>query len=241
MFEEMPTHRANKILQNRDLGYGMIRLLPKADGVRMITNLKRRAMEKDKRTGKLVLGKNINSILAPVHQALKYEIVCDPTKLGSSLFSVGDLHPKLKAFRRYLESQNLLGDQKIYLVKVDVKKCFDTIPHQGLLELVKKTFTEEEYKMGRYAEVTETLHTYGNGTNIRWVSKAGPADEYPDLEEQVGKWQTDPKFSNNKSTVFVDLVWQRFKDKSVLEDILQEHVMHNLIKVFPVSNPIHFR
>ena len=73
MFEEMPNERANRILAVRPLGFSKVRLLPKKQGVRMIMNLKRR--QQTVRYGATILGKSINSTMAPVFNAVTHEKV----------------------------------------------------------------------------------------------------------------------------------------------------------------------
>ena len=71
MFEEIRLDRAKKILDSRALGFSQIRLLPKQTGVRPIMNLRRRIAK----PGSKVLGRSINSVLAPVYSALTFEKV----------------------------------------------------------------------------------------------------------------------------------------------------------------------
>ena len=73
MFEEMPNERVNRILAVRPLGFSKVRLLPKKQGVRMIMNLKRR--QQTVRKGATILGKSINSVMAPVFNAITHEKV----------------------------------------------------------------------------------------------------------------------------------------------------------------------
>lgn len=72
-FEEMPTERAAKLLSIRPLGFSKIRLLPKHAGVRLITNLKRR--QQVMRNGSMILGRSINSVMAPVFNVINFEKV----------------------------------------------------------------------------------------------------------------------------------------------------------------------
>ena len=73
MFEEMPNERVNRILAVRPLGFSKVRLLPKKQGVRMIMNLKRR--QQTVRNSATKLGKSINSVMAPVFNAITHEKV----------------------------------------------------------------------------------------------------------------------------------------------------------------------
>ena len=71
MFEEIKLDRAQKILDSRNLGFSQVRLLPKQTGVRPIMNLRRRMIKR----GSNVLSSSINSVLAPVYNALTFEKV----------------------------------------------------------------------------------------------------------------------------------------------------------------------
>jgi telomerase reverse transcriptase len=73
MFDEIPTERAMKLLSVRKLGFSKIRLLPKKQGVRLIMNLRRR--QQMIRYGSTTLGRSINSVMAPVFNAITYEKV----------------------------------------------------------------------------------------------------------------------------------------------------------------------
>ncbi|KAK0761022.1 LOW QUALITY PROTEIN: hypothetical protein N5P37_005964 [Trichoderma harzianum] len=68
MFEEVKLNEATRILDSRRLGFSQLRLLPKGTKLRPIMNLRRRQMK-----GPRWLGSSINSILKPIHAALKFE------------------------------------------------------------------------------------------------------------------------------------------------------------------------
>ncbi len=72
MFEEVKLEQARKLLDSRNLGFSQVRLLPKEKGVRPIMNLRRRSIKKG---SKNMLGSSINSVLAPVYNALTFEKV----------------------------------------------------------------------------------------------------------------------------------------------------------------------
>ena len=84
MFEEVNPNEAKRILDSRRLGFSQIRLLPKGTKLRPIMNLRRRQMPHGKKTK--VLGPSINSLLKPIHTALKFERVCIVTE-SLSLFA----------------------------------------------------------------------------------------------------------------------------------------------------------
>lgn len=73
LFSEVGTSTANEILAKRAIGVGHIRLLPKANGIRPIMNLRRRGVKKQ--NGRTILGRSINSVMGPVQNVLSYERV----------------------------------------------------------------------------------------------------------------------------------------------------------------------
>ena len=72
MFEEIKLDKAQMIIASRTLGFSQVRLLPKETGVRPIMNLRRRTLIKGYKN---MLGSSINSVLAPIYNALTYERV----------------------------------------------------------------------------------------------------------------------------------------------------------------------
>lgn len=78
MFEELKGTALESSSSNA-LGISRIRLLPKRVGARPIINLRRRVLQHQH--GRLVLGKSINSTLAPAFQALKYEKVSTASRM----------------------------------------------------------------------------------------------------------------------------------------------------------------
>lgn len=109
MLEEIKPDEAHKILDSRVLGFSRIRLLPKEAGIRPITNLRRRAVQKKSK----LLGSSINSVLAPIHSVLTYEKVRSILEFISDAadFQDNQLNPpwlsSVLGRRSLPESQNL--------------------------------------------------------------------------------------------------------------------------------------
>lgn len=231
MFEEIRPLDARKMLDARALGFSQIRLLPKANGVRPITNLRRRFTKLQ--NGKVTLGRSINSVMAPVFNVLDYEKKKQPASVGSALFSVGDMYPKLKSYAQKLRERNVTG-KPLYFAKADAKSCFDTIPQKQVVGLMKKIAAEDEYRIGRHAEVKAAeTRTYGqakaaNGKPARkFVSTATAATEFPSFDELVGSDYARTK----KDTIFVDSVVQPTHRRGKMLGLLEDHVERNVIKI----------
>ena len=231
MFEEMPAINARRVLDARPIGFSQIRLLPKAKGVRPIMNLRRRITKLQ--NGKAVLGRSINSVMAPVFNMLSYEKAHQPHRLGSALFSVGDLYPRLKAFRSRLEKNNQVRNS-LYFAKVDVQSCFDTIPQQRVVELIEQLSSEEEYNIARHAEIRPCeSRGYSDGAwgaskpTKKFVASARAVDDFTPFDKTL-----DQRFARGKKdTVFVDAVVQTCQEKVKLLHLLKEHVQRNIVKI----------
>lgn len=72
MLEEFKPKIASNAMAGRQLGYSHIRLLPKGHKLRPIMNLRRRYAS---RVNNKVLVPSINTVLAPIHNMLKFERV----------------------------------------------------------------------------------------------------------------------------------------------------------------------
>ncbi|KAL8770748.1 MAG: hypothetical protein Q9209_003615 [Squamulea sp. 1 TL-2023] len=231
MFEEIPTLQARQLLDARTLGFSQMRLLPKGSGVRPIMNLRRRVTKLQ--NGKAVLGRSINSIMAPVHKMLDYERLQNPAAVGSALFSVGDLYPKLKAFKQRHCSVD--GHMPfLYFAKVDVKSCFDTIPQRGAIKIMEKLVSEDVYRIARHAQIKvseNTSSTNGPYTQAKparkFLASAYAPLDFRSFDEVV----EETLASEKKNTVFVDNVIRTAYKKLKLLDLLKDHVERNIVKI----------
>lgn len=231
MFEEIRTEKARKLLDARALGFSQIRLLPKASGLRPIMNLRRRATKVH--GGKTILGRSINSVMAPVYNMLNYEKSVQPDRLVSALFSVGDIYPRLKDFQAQL-SRDGREMEKLYFVKVDVQSCFDTIPQRRVVRLMEQLCSESEYRIARHAEIKPSEpRSYQDGSGPvckparKFVARARPGHDFSSFQESLNE-DTGKK---KKNTIYVNSVVEALQDKEQLLDLLEEHVERNVVKI----------
>lgn len=81
--EKIGSQRTFQARIKQNLGYSHVRLLPKANGMRPITNLRRRMQIVQ--NGRKVMTKNINTLLAPASSVLNLEKVRQPARLYAKL------------------------------------------------------------------------------------------------------------------------------------------------------------
>ncbi|OHE97841.1 telomerase reverse transcriptase [Colletotrichum orchidophilum] len=226
MFEEMKLDEATRVLDSRRLGFSRIRLLPKGKGMRPITNLRRRTEIRGRST---ILGPSINSVLGPVHSMLKLETQSNPSKLGSSMFSVGDLYHRLNTFSAGFGNQR----PKFYFAKVDVQSAFDTIPQEAVIRLMDSIPSRDQYIIKKHVEVKAGLLDSRQNKNAaskvtrRWHSIAVTRDDTADFSQLVEKRLG----LNRKNTVFVGNMMRREVETGGLMALMESHIKQNLVKV----------
>ncbi|KAG9196339.1 telomerase reverse transcriptase [Alternaria panax] len=231
MFEEMPTESTERLLSARQLGFSNIRLLPKKQGFRTIMNLKRR--QQVMRYGTMTLGRSINAVMTPTFNAITYEKSLRSDKFGCSLFSVGDMFPKLASFKASLRQRGL-GDTRLYFAKVDVQACFDTIPQSRLLRMIDSLMSIQAYTMGKHVEISPLPPLQRlDGKHVdpmplkKYIPHTDAAADITPFNQLVKDRLADKK----ANTVFVNTDLQRRETKDDLMQLLQEHIERNVIKI----------
>ncbi|KIW30624.1 uncharacterized protein PV07_06357 [Cladophialophora immunda] len=223
MYAPIRPGEARLKLRSQALGYSHLRLLPKDQGARPITNLRRRQRKLD--AGRRLLGDSINSQLAPIFHVLNFERGRNPAPLGSALLSVGDIHGKVASFKKVLRSKSPL-----FFVKVDIKSCFDTIPQAPLLQMASSLLGEASYRTTKYLEVKSR----DSGRAIaqeslrrRFGGIARPADTRAVLSEE----SVSNVASGKRHVVFADTGNNRIWNRDSLLNLLQNHVGDSMIKI----------
>lgn len=224
MYAPVNPSQVRQTLRSRTLGYSHVRLLPKSEGSRPITNLRRRQPRLI--SGKRVLGSSINAQLGALFSILNFERGRDPSRLGSALLSVGDLHDRLVQFKRTVPTGS-----RLYFTKVDIQSCFDSIPQKLLLDIARCLFGEPSYRTTKYTEVKfvddGVRADKGRRLRRRYIGAARVADGTAVFSESVG---ADLALRKNK-VVFADTGNNRISPRTSLLQLLQEHVGNNIVKI----------
>lgn len=226
IFEEIKLDRATAVLDSRRLGFSRIRLLPKGKGMRPITNLRRRTEIRGRSS---ILGPSINTVLGPVHSMFKLETQINPSRLGSSMFSVGDLYHRLNAFNARFGNHRPV----FYFAKVDVQSAFDTIPQEAVMKLMDGIPSQEQYIIKKHVEVKAGLLDSQHQKNAvstvtrRWHSIAVTCNDTTDFSQLVEKRLG----INRKNTVFVGNTMRKELETEALMALMASHIKQNLVKV----------
>lgn len=227
-FDPIPRLDAKALLDRRYLGYSKVRLLPKASGLRMLMNLKRRGMVT--RNGKPSLGRSINSVMTPAYNVLKYEKSRDTERLGASLLSVSDIYLRLRAFKHTLPK-----GQRLYFAKVDVKSCFDTVPQDQVLAYATSILGDDEYRLDSHVEITSGkrdrlgLKMAAPKSTRRFITNAVPASEFTTFSQRFA--DDGPVSVRKNGSIIVDKPVSRFLSRSAVKKDLHQHIQANIVKI----------
>jgi telomerase reverse transcriptase len=220
LYKPMKPSEVRKTFESRSLGYSNVRLLPKAEGARPITNLKRRMLKSA--GGKRILGASINTQLAPVFNAFGYERKLNPDRLGGAIFSIAGLQGKLKQF-----AQQIPPREKLYFVKLDIQSCFDTIPQAELMKVVDNILTQSQYRTTRYTELKRS-----EGSNNKLCKqKFGGLAQFANDEAVLSLANATDLVSGKDGAVLVEGYMQKVWQHRQLISLLREHVLKNIVKI----------
>ena len=231
LYEEVPDAKAKLLLDARNLGFSQMRMLPKASGFRPIVNLRWRMTVV--RSGKVQLGKSINSRLSPVFHMLDLERRRQPERLGSSLFSPDDMFSRLRDFRSHLAQQGLRG-KRLYFAKLDVKSCFDTIPQASVLKLVEQIIQESEYQIASHAAIKPMRSYYyrkEESSRVRPTRKFISIARTSNDAARFDEWLNNGQNLQQKDTVYVEAAVRQRQKSGPLLDLLEDHLQNNIIKI----------
>ncbi|KAG8165152.1 hypothetical protein KVR01_005427 [Diaporthe batatas] len=222
LFEEVKSDEALKKLESRRLGYSQVRLLPKQASVRPITNLRRRMLMTN---GKKVLGQSINTVMGPAHSMLKLETALHANRLGSSMFSVGDIYKRVDRFKQRLGH----NDQPLYFAKLDVQAAFDTIPQAAVISLIRSVPTQGKYDMVKHFEIrpNESGILAKSKVMKRWHISARAGGDKSTFLQLISRGTIHSK----KNAVYVDSVYRMAHSTHDLLALIDSHIRDNLVKI----------
>lgn len=217
IYQQLKPSEIRQMLSRSSLGYSHVRLLPKDEGTRTITNLRRRMVTNVK--GQRLLGPSINTQLSPVFGALTHERLQDPARLGTGILSVNGLHERLKQFKSILALP-----AKLYFVKVDIQSCFDSIPQNRLLNMIESLIGRTSYRTSRYAESKPSAD---RKARQRYLQVAKSATDEPVLSHDTLTEVAAGKAGRIYNEVGFQKVWSAHQ----LLALLQQHIRSNVVKI----------
>ena len=194
--------------QTGSLPVPRLRLLPKATGMRAISNLSARGGGKG--------DDSANFLLKPTFEALRWELFQNGKKhlLGSSVFNMSEAHARILPFVEWFRRDD---KQLLFFVSVDVKASFDSVNQDKLCSILfnngeERIFEKERYVLQRYTSVGQR--------STLFKTACSPASEMQPLRNMT---------SLLRNSVVVDSANCEFVSRVSIEARLKEHITRNIV------------
>ncbi|GAB1607779.1 hypothetical protein Ahia01_001061800, partial [Argonauta hians] len=197
------------------LGVSTARFLPKSDSLRTITNMRRNPTQPENLSMKYKL-MDLFDVLNSIKNA-------NPALLGSAVSCSDDIYRKWRQFlNSRLESQD---ERQLYFCKVDVKRCFDSIRHDMLLDIV--TECVEQSSKDFILTKCAILYSEKGRPRCKFQTFAEGLRECKFLSHIYSMIRT----KKLHDVIVVDLAKSKFLDATTLLPNLRSHVEFNIIKL----------
>lgn len=206
------------IASGQCLGIAFLRFLPKELSLRPIVNLSKKQMMANRKES------TINWQLQDLLQVLTCEKHSNPNLLGSSQFSLNDIH---ESWRKFALARRQRGDGRpLYFVKVDIKNCYDSIIQDRLYAIVQQMLkVSKEYMTRRYVCVMAA----GCKLKRTYHREASSLANYcPSFEQLVARVVKEKDVRN---AIFVDQVFHKQENTTSLMKKLHSHLFGNIVNV----------
>ncbi|XP_063967611.1 telomerase reverse transcriptase-like isoform X2 [Lytechinus pictus] len=143
-----------RISAGQTLGISRLRFIPKTKSLRPITRMGKSVISEKK-------GLSVRLLLQDLFDVLSFHKVHEPTMMGSSLLGIDGIYYKVLKFIQ--DRKERKDTRPLYFVKVDIEKCYDSIKHRKLLQIISMLLQgqdkPDEYFIQRYVTVTKAAST----------------------------------------------------------------------------------
>lgn len=132
--QEIPKEKVDEIINECKYPFAKLRILPKSESFRPLMTFKRKTKFPLKIFGNKRV--SLNEILRNSSIVLRNL----KAKLGVDLgYSVFDHRQIFKKYETFMEKWKKLGEPELYFITMDIKKCYDSVNPQKLLNFFQKT------------------------------------------------------------------------------------------------------
>ncbi|XP_060597431.1 telomerase reverse transcriptase-like [Ruditapes philippinarum] len=204
----------------QSLGVSVLRFLPKQQSLRPIINMGSSVTVESHQT------LSVNKQISDMHCVLTYIKNKNPSRTGYGIMGTDDIY---KSWVDFVGKWNSSGSPKLYFVKADICKCYDTICQSKLYAIMEHILTkemcDEEYIIRKYFIVGVK-----EGKLVRkFQREVMPLSKFnPDFSSFCAEKAKQDKLSN---VVFVDKVVYQHETCETLLKALKMHLFNNLVKV----------
>ncbi|EPY49626.1 telomerase reverse transcriptase 1 protein Trt1 [Schizosaccharomyces cryophilus OY26] len=207
----------------RDLVFppATIRLIPKRDSFRLITNLRRKhLMKKPFDNHGIEHFISTNQLLQPLASVLKLSMSNYESRANEP-FSYRNVFSKILCYKEELQRHSWYNRKK-YFVRIDIKGCYDNIKQDLMSRITKIHLKDPEYVIRKYC----LIHKSQGQLVKQYVNEAQSYFDLTPFERLVSSLA-----NRMKDTLFIDNVEYWTKTFDELYDILEKHISQNIVKI----------
>lgn len=162
---------------------------------------------------------SINNELKALHLVLCYESFLKPDLFGVGASSPGLVYRKWKLFVERCRTEHVCTP-KLYFISLDIKRCFDTLPQDRILNIVRDSLTEDQYTIKKFVKIRMSQ----NGSiSKKYVSKATDGFDCSNFVSFIRDGLASGRITG-RNCVFVDKVYYRKESRDTLLSLLTKHL-----------------
>nr|ABU88719.1 telomerase reverse transcriptase [Strongylocentrotus purpuratus] len=201
------------------LGFSRLRFVPKTKGLRPITRMGKSVIEEKK-------GLSVRLLLQDLFDVLTYHKINQPSVMGSSLLGIDGIYHKVLKFIK--DRKERKDTRPLYFVKIDIEKCYDSIKHSKLLQIISMLLQghdkPDEYQLQRYVTVTRAASA---STGLQKRSHRHVTTELSSFHRQLIQMAQHGKIKN--AIIINQVHTVKVTPKDLLQR-LKQHVMADVVK-----------
>nr|ACL80757.1 telomerase reverse transcriptase [Strongylocentrotus purpuratus] len=201
------------------LGFSRLRFVPKTKGLRPITRMGKSVIEEKK-------GLSVRLLLRDLFDVLTYHKLNQPSVMGSSLLGIDGIYHKVLKFMK--DRKERKDTRPLYFVKIDIEKCYDSIKHSKLLQIISMLLQghdkPDEYQLQRYVTVTRAASA---STGLQKRSHRHVTTELSSFHRQLIQMAQHGKIKN--AIIINQVHTVKVTPKDLLQR-LKQHVMADVVK-----------
>ncbi|KAJ1968563.1 hypothetical protein IWQ62_001168 [Dispira parvispora] len=188
---------------------------------------------------KLPVRRSINRQLVDSFAVCRFEKSRQKERFGAAVFGFQDVYRGLLAYRQQLAESpvNLVNTLRgsssdkadsrppnFYLVKMDIRRAYDTIAQDKLMTLLQTLISEDEYLLYKY----KIVHQRWGKWTTRYFREGQTWDDYQPFIEYAAALVARHKLA---TSVLVDEVFYPSQYSNQVLELLEEHVRNHWICV----------
>jgi hypothetical protein len=162
---------------------------------------------------------SINNELKALHLVLCYESFLKPELFGVGVSSQDLIYRKWKSFVENCKAKHECTP-KLYSISLDIKRCFDTLPQDRILNIVRDSLTEDQYTVKKFVKIRMSQN---HGVSKKYVSKATEGFDCSNFVSFIRDSLASGRIVG-KNCVFVDKVYYRKESRDHLLSLLNKHL-----------------